>query len=132
MWAMFAAGNIEKGESIIQYKGRILNERSDDGNNYLAEITYKRRNNISVTKYVDARNSNCLVNFFNHSCDHYAILCKVVKYNANVQGLWIRVIKNITKNNENFLNYGNERDRILMNNGGCKCNRCNESYTTKL
>ena len=121
---LFANEHICSNEYITPYEGKITDSKPIERSNYIVEIKYPEDSKNQHICYLDAKESNSLGRFANHSCVNNAVLSKMIVPNKEIPNLWIRAAKSISKNEEIFINYGDEKDRILSDKGGCKCTKC--------
>ena len=88
------------------------------------EIKYPEDSNSPNIRYLDAKESTSLGRFANHSCINNAVLCKMIIPGREIPSLWIKATSSVSVDEEMFINYGDEKDRILKDQGGCKCPAC--------
>ena len=119
---LFADQNIKAGEYIVPYDGKKTDKKPKGRNNYIAEIKYPENAVVQKTCYVNAMKSRSIGKYVNHSCRNNAVLCKIP--NKKIPRLWIKAKDDIEYNEEITIDYGNEKDRILEDCGGCKCTAC--------
>ena len=116
---------IQKGEYIVPYEGYISFDKPKGNSEYVVEIQFES----DVTKgkrlcYIDAKNSKSKGRYCNHSCDHNAVIYKIMKHGYNIPKLWVKAIRNINPGDEICVHYGNDMERMLRNMGGCLCIEC--------
>ena len=123
-YGLFACENINKGEYIVQYQGRILKRKPRIINDYIIEVHCVNKTKQKTKIYVDTKHSSSLAKYCNHGCDNNAQIAKVFKSENEIDELWIKAIKDIARNDEIFVHYGLDFLDKLNNVGGCKCTKC--------
>jgi len=109
---LFAQDEIGKGEFIIEYKGKLLNQRQTDekGGKYLFAINSR--------KTIDGTTRKNIARYINHSC----------KPNAEVEikkgRIMIYARKKITPEEEICYDYGKEYFNEHIKPFGCVCEKC--------
>jgi uncharacterized protein len=110
---VFATGPIKKGKFIVEYKGRLLNNKQCEkvDNKYLFEV------NSQWT--IDGSARRNVARYINHSCrpnaDPYILPTHQIK---------IRAIKNIKPGAEITYDYGEDHFDAYIKKHGCRCDKC--------
>ena len=116
---------IPKGAYIVPYEGTISFDKPQEDSDYVVEIRYESDNRKGrYSCYIDAKDSKSKGRYCNHSCDHNAVIYKIMRHGCNIPKLWVKAIKDIDSGDEILVNYGNDMERMLLNRGGCLCNKC--------
>ena len=77
--------------------------------------------------YIDAKNTNRLARYVNHSCKPNAVLTKVwVAAKSPSDELWIVATTYIERDSEITINYGRGYTEFFQS-GTCACNECQKS-----
>lgn len=106
---LYADEDIIKGEYIIDYTGKVLNEKHADakGGKYLFEV--------NKDYYLDGTGRENTARYINHACSPN---CEPEIYGKRVV---ISAIKNIKKGDELTYDYGKEYYNEFIKPHGCKC-----------
>lgn len=115
---LFAARLIEKGEFIVQYRGRKLTNAvadalADRGNKYLYELNSRWT--------IDGASRSNVARYANHSCRPNAE-SDVLRGHKII----IRSIKKIQPGEEIVYDYGKDYFNLILKPIGCKCVKCEE------
>ena len=126
-YGIFAAKNIRKGVSIIEYIGEKISKREGDKRS-AKRIKKYLNSNITGSVYIfelnkkydiDGSVSYNKAKYINHSCNPN---CEVDIVDNRI---WISSIKNIKKNDELSYDYGYEFDKDDFRDHICKCGEKN-------
>jgi SET domain-containing protein len=115
---LFATDVIEKGEFIVEYKGRWLRNGAADA---LADRGSKYLYEINSRWTVDGSSRRNVARYANHSCRPNA--------ESDVtrdRKIIIRAIKKIRPGDEITYDYGKDYFNIIIRPIGCQCARCLE------
>ncbi len=116
---LFADEDIKKDTRIIQYVGRIITNEEADAkpNRYIFEID-KHRSIDGSPRYNTAR-------YANHSCNPNGI---TATYPGARDKIYIEARKNIKKDEEITIDYGEEYTSVYIKKGSCMCSQCRKVY----
>ena len=121
---LFADQHIKGGDYIVPHDGKVTHRKPKIRNNYVAQIKYPENVAVQKTCYVNAMKTKSIGKYVNHSCVNNAILCKMIITNKEIPRFWIKAIDDIEYQTEIYIHYGDEKDLILEDCGGCKCSAC--------
>jgi hypothetical protein len=115
---LFATRLIEKGEFIVQYRGRKLTNAvadalADRGNKYLYELNNRWT--------IDGSSRKNVARYANHSCRPNAE-SDVLRGHRII----IRSIRKIQPDEEILYDYGKDYFNLILKPIGCKCAKCEE------
>lgn len=115
---LFATRLIEKGEFIVQYRGRKLTNAvadalADRGNKYLYELNNRWT--------IDGSSRKNVARYANHSCRPNAE-SDVLRGHKII----IRSIRKIQPDEEILYDYGKDYFNLILKPIGCKCDKCEE------
>ena len=120
---LFATREIEKGEFIVEYKGRIIPDKearrleNDSTNRYLYEINSRWT--------LDGSSRRNLGRYANHSCRPNA------ESDTRKHKVFIRATKKILPGQEITYDYGRDYFNAFLKPIGCKCDKCIEKRRTE-
>ena len=109
---LFAAQDIRKGTSIIQYIGEKIskaesNARLAQGNAYIFELNERYD--------IDGKMLSNTARYINHSCDPNCLVEKTTRT------IWIIALRNIKAGEELSYNYGYDAKKYVCTCGANKC-----------
>jgi SET domain-containing protein len=111
---VFAGAPIERGQRIVEYKGRLLTKKQFDRSrsNYLFEI--------SRTMTIDGWIPGNVARFINHSCRPN---CEAYNWRGRI---YIKARRGIKAGEELSYDYGPDYFSQEIKPRGCRCNKCSE------
>jgi len=132
-WGIFAKVNILKGTRIIEYVGeKITKAEADRRGPILVEYAKKHKQSGAVYIFVlnkrydiDGHVEYNVAKYINHSC---APNCEVEIIRGRI---WVIALRDITKNEELFYNYGYDLDTYDEHPCFCKSSCCPSFITAK-
>ena len=132
-WGIFAKANILKGARIIEYVGeKITKAEADRRGPILVEYAKKHKQSGAVYIFVlnkrydiDGHVEYNSAKYINHSC---APNCEVEIIRGHI---WVIALRDITKNEELFYNYGYDLDTYHEHPCFCKSSCCPSYITAK-
>ena len=112
---LYATKNINAGEKIIEYKGKLISKKESQQNSKFDNSKDIYLFNVNEKWDLDGAWSFNTARLINHSCNP----------NCEVEGkglkLWIRAIKDIKKDEELSYDYGFSYSKEDLKNFVCRC-----------
>ena len=112
---LYASKNINAGEKIIEYKGKLISKKESQQNSKFDNSKDIYLFNVNEKWDLDGAWSFNTARLINHSCNP----------NCEVEGkgikLWIRAIKDIKKDEELSYDYGFSYSKEDLKNFVCRC-----------